>query len=117
MTIEDEVPATMVPALLARTTVGVVSYQRNPLTEIATPNKAYEYATAGKAMVVADLAALRGLLGDAARYYRPGDDEDLAWNLETLLENPIERERLDCAARLAGAVAPPVRSVGPAGCD
>jgi len=99
VTIEDEVPAVMVPPLLARTTVGVVSYQRNPLTEIATPNKAYEYAVAGKAMVVADLEALRSLLGDAARYYRPGDAEDLARNLGILLENPTEREHLGEAAR------------------
>src|SRR6266568_1284445 len=99
VTIEDEVPAAMVPSLLARTTVGVVSYQRNPLTEIATPNKAYEYAVAGKAMVVADLAALRDLLGDTARYYRPGDDADLARNLAKLLEDPAERERLGRAAR------------------
>jgi len=99
VTIEDEVPAAMVPSLLARTTVGVVSYQRNPLTEIATPNKAYEYAVAGKAMVVADLAALRDLLGDTARYYRPGDDADLARNLAKLLEGPAERERLGRAAR------------------
>jgi len=99
VTIEDEVPAAMVPLLLARTTVGVVSYQRNPLTEIATPNKAYEYAVAGKAMVVADLEALRRLLGDAARYYRPGDAGDLARNIGDLLENPTERERLGKAAR------------------
>ncbi len=99
VTIEDEVPAAMVPSLLARTTVGVVSYQRNPLTEIATPNKAYEYAVAGKAMVVADLAALRDLLGDAARYYRPGDADDLARNLGRLLEDPTERERLGRKAR------------------
>jgi len=99
ISIEGEVPAAMVPRLLARTIVGVVSYQRNPLTEIATPNKAYEYAVAGKAMVVADLPALRRLLGDAARYYRPGDAEDLARNLRSLLENASERELLGQAAR------------------
>jgi len=99
VTIEDEVPAAMVPSLLARTTVGVVSYQRNPLTDIATPNKAYEYAVAGKAMVVADLAALRNLLGDTVRYYHPGDADDLARNVGRLLEDPTERERLGQAAR------------------
>ena len=99
ISIEGEVPASMVPRLLARTIVGVVSYQRNPLTEIATPNKAYEYAIAGKAMVVADLPGLRRLLGDAARYYRPGDAEDLARNLRSLLENASERELLGQAAR------------------
>jgi len=99
VSIEGEVPAAMVPSLLAKTTVGVVSYQQNPLTEIATPNKAYEYAEVGKAMVVADLAAIRGLLGDAATYYRPGDAEDLSRKLRRLLESSSERDRLGRAVR------------------
>ena len=99
VTIEGEVPATLVPSILARATVGVVSYQRNPLTEIATPNKAYEYAVAGKAMVVADLPALRRLLGDTVRYYNPGNAEDLALNVQWLLEHPSERGLLELAAR------------------
>src|SRR5206468_10756721 len=99
VTIEGEVPAGAVAPLISNSTIGIVSYERNPLTEIATPNKAYEYAVAGKAMVVADLEALRRLLGDAARYYRPGDAGDLARNIGDLLENPTERERLGKAAR------------------
>ncbi len=99
VTIEGEVPAASVPSLIASSTIGVVSYQRNPLTEIATPNKAYEYAVAGKAMVVADLGALRALLGDAVLYYQPGDSTDLAQKIGSLLENPAERERLGQASR------------------
>ena len=99
VTIEGEVPATLVPSILARATVGVVSYQRNPLTEIATPNKAYEYAVGGKAMVFADLPALRRLLGDTVRYYNPGNAEDLALNVQWLLEHPSERGLLELAAR------------------
>src|SRR5207237_517528 len=68
--IEGEVPATLVPSILARVTVGVVSYRRNPLTEIATPNKAYEYAVAGKAMVVGGKAGLEEGLPRLADLFR-----------------------------------------------
>jgi glycosyltransferase involved in cell wall biosynthesis len=87
VSIEPEVPAREVPGLLRETLVGVVSYERNPLTEIATPNKAYEYAALGKPMVVADLPALRELFGDSVSYYVPGNPESLANSLVQLLED------------------------------
>jgi len=99
VTIEGEVPAGAVAPLISNSTIGIVSYERNPLTEIATPNKAYEYAIAGKAMVVADLGALRALLGETVLYYQPGEPIALAWNVARLLENPSEREKLGEAAR------------------
>lgn len=99
VTIEGEVPGGAVRSLISRSAIGVVSYERNPLTEIATPNKAYEYAIAGKAMVVADLGGLRALLGETALYYSPGEPIALARNIERLLENPSEREKLGEAAR------------------
>jgi len=99
VSIEEEVSAEMARSLLPKTIVGVVSYQLNPLTQIATPNKAYEYAVAGKAMVVADLKGLRTLLGDAPLYYRPGDSQDLAQKIGFLVENSSERERRGQAAR------------------
>jgi len=99
ITIEPEVPSTAVPALISGSAIGIVSYVRNPLTEIATPNKAYEYATAGKAMVVADLPALKTLLGDTATYYEPGNAMDLARGVSTLLYDDELRLRLGREAR------------------
>jgi glycosyltransferase involved in cell wall biosynthesis len=99
VSIEGRVGSAEVPSLIHETTVGVVSYERNPLTEIATPNKAYEYAVAGKPMVAADLGALRELLGDAALYYRPGDETDLAEKLRRILEDRGLRDRLSALVR------------------
>jgi len=96
--IESEVPPEAVQALLRRTSFGIVSYKRNPLTEMATPNKVYEYAASGKAMVVADLPALRQLLGDAALFYEPGDADSLASQMIRLLQDPVERDRLAARA-------------------
>src|SRR5206468_6915080 len=99
ITIEPEVPSSAVPALIHGSAIGIVSYVKNPITEIATPNKAYEYATAGKAMVVADLPALKTLLGDAATYYEPGNAMDLARGVSTLLYDDELRLRLGREAR------------------
>ena len=99
ITIEPEVPSSAVPALIHGSAIGIVSYVKNPITEIATPNKAYEYATAGKAMVVADLPALKTLLGDTATYYEPGNAMDLARGVSTLLYDDELRLRLGREAR------------------
>jgi glycosyltransferase involved in cell wall biosynthesis len=99
VSIEPEVTAADVPALIGRTAVGLVTYKRNPITEIATPNKAYEYAFAGKAMVVAGLRGLHSLLGDTVLYYPPGDPAALADRIEALLVDAPLRRRLESAVR------------------
>ena len=99
ITIEPEVPSRAVPALISESAIGIVSYVRNPLTKIATPNKAYEYATAGKAMVVADLPALKSLLGNTATYYEPSNARDLARSVLTLLNDDDLRFRMGQDAR------------------
>lgn len=95
VSIEERVEPSEVRNLIRKTLFGVVSYERNPLTEIATPNKAYEYAACGKAMVVASLPALRNLLGACAIYYVPGDAQDLGLKMILLLTNSSERGRLE----------------------
>ena len=99
VTVEPEVPAGAVAALVTGSTIGIVSYVKNPITEIATPNKAYAYAVAGKAMVVTDLPGLKSLLGDAVVYYKPGDAKDLARRVLVLLRNDELRRRLGQAVR------------------
>lgn len=91
---EDEVSSDAVPALLAKSVIGLVSYQRNPLTEIATPNKAYEYAACGKAIIAADLPGLRKLLGGSALFYEPGNPTDLAAKITLLLKDSRRRQEL-----------------------
>jgi glycosyltransferase involved in cell wall biosynthesis len=58
--------------------VGIVSYQQSPLTEVALPNKVFEYIEAGCPIVSADLATLKDLLGDNAFYYRSQNAESLS---------------------------------------
>jgi glycosyltransferase involved in cell wall biosynthesis len=68
-----------VSSYLELTDFGVVSYVRNPLTEVAMPNKVFEYIAVGKPIIVCRLKALHSLLGEnCALYYKPGDSDDLA---------------------------------------
>lgn len=79
---------------VALSEIGPITYERNPLTELAIPNKAFEYAAAKKPLVIADLKCLRALFGDAALYYAPGDPEDLADQIAILFDDADLRRRL-----------------------
>ena len=84
-------------AYLSQSDVGPVTYQRNPITELAVPNKVFEYAAVGKPLVIANLRALRGLFGEAALYYTAGNAEELASRIAELLRD--ERLRRGLAER------------------
>jgi glycosyltransferase involved in cell wall biosynthesis len=64
----------------------VIPYERNSLTEIALPNKVFEYMALGKPVVFPDFPGFREVLGaDNAGRYIPGDKEDLKRVIEDLL--------------------------------
>jgi len=83
-----------VQSYLSLSDIGVVTYQRNPLTELAIPNKVFEYSAAGKPLILARLSTLQSLFGDAALYYEPGNPGDLREKIIFLLEHPNEARRL-----------------------
>lgn len=58
---------------------GIVSYKDNPLTQVAVPNKAFEYIALDKPLIIAKLDALEKLFGsDCALFYTAEDPESLA---------------------------------------
>jgi len=77
-------------ALMSMSAVGLVSLERNPLTEIAWPTRIVEFANLRKPLLVSNLGFLRSVLGDGARYYEPGDANGLAHELSDLMRNPSE---------------------------
>ena len=99
--IGDWIPPAKAVELVSLTDVGLVPYRRNPLTEIAMPNKVFEYAAAGKPMVVANLSTLRGLWESSALFYEPGDELDLARKMERIVS---ERDLAMRLVRSATAV-------------
>lgn len=72
------VPHEEVFSYLNLSQIGIVSYVHNPLTEIAIPNKVFEFAALTKPLIIARLDALETLFKDAALFYEPGNARDLA---------------------------------------
>jgi glycosyltransferase involved in cell wall biosynthesis len=67
---------------------GVVSYVMNPMTELAMPNKVFEYAMADIPIISCKLKGIYTLLGDdGAIYYEPENHEDLAQKIKWLHNN------------------------------
>lgn len=78
-------------ALMSLSSVGLVTLEASPLTEIAWPTRILEFASLGKPLVVPRLRFLQDVLGDGAQYYAPGDPESLAAELRSTLLLPEAR--------------------------
>jgi glycosyltransferase involved in cell wall biosynthesis len=63
------------------------------------PNKVYQGAAAGCAIVTSDTAPQRRMLGDAARYVPAGDPAALADALRELADDNMRTKALQAAAR------------------
>ncbi|MGI0150007.1 MAG: glycosyltransferase [Thermoplasmata archaeon] len=101
-----EVPHQRAIEEMARSIVGIVPYERNPLTEVAVPNKVFEFALVRCPLIIADLPALREVFGDSALYYRPGDSDDLAAKIRLASrDGPEGQARIERASRVALALA------------
>ncbi len=87
-------PQELVFEYLSLSELGLITYEENPLTELTIPNKVFEYAAARKPLVIADLRTLRRLFNGAALFYQPGDAEDLAKQMQRLLDDAQLRSDL-----------------------
>jgi glycosyltransferase involved in cell wall biosynthesis len=85
---------TLVPdrvlAHLANADVGVVTYARNPITEVALPNKVFEYVLLDKPLVLPDLRAMRHAFDGAAFFYEPGNPDGLAAKIRSAASGGLD---------------------------
>ncbi len=86
-------------ALMSLSEVGLVSSERNSLTELAWPTRLIEFAHLGKPLVVPNLRFVMETMGDSAFYYQAGDPDSLACRLREVLERPA-----NCSARVQAAM-------------
>lgn len=93
-------PAEAVLASVRHSDVGIVSYERSPLTEVALPNKVFEFMEAEVPIVSANLPTLRDLLGGCAIYYEPGNNESLAEAISLSLNDPMKTDRIKNAKKI-----------------
>jgi glycosyltransferase involved in cell wall biosynthesis len=94
----DWVPADELPAIVAGHHVCLGVFGTGPKALRVVPNKVFQGAAAGCAIVTSDTAPQRRVLGDAAAYVPPGDAGALAKLLARLAHDRGELARLRAAA-------------------
>jgi SAM-dependent methyltransferase/glycosyltransferase involved in cell wall biosynthesis len=110
----DWVPAADLPALVAGHDVCLGIFGTGEKALRVVPNKVFQGAAAGCAIVTSDTAPQQRALGDAAVLVPPGDPEALAAALLRLADDRGELARLRAQARgLATGQFAPERIVGP----
>jgi glycosyltransferase involved in cell wall biosynthesis len=95
----SRIPQDQVLTYLSLSEFGVVSYEDNPLTRVAIPTKAFEYAATGKPMAISNLPALKALFNQAAEFFHPGDADSLAEAIQRLLRDGVSAALLTEKAR------------------
>lgn len=94
----DWVPSDELPAVVAGHDVCLGVFGTGPKALRVVPNKVFQGAAAGCAIVTSDTAPQRRMLGDAAAYVPPGDASALAKTLARLAHDRDELDRLRAAA-------------------
>lgn len=96
---EDWVPATDLPALVSQYDICLGIFGTSAKAMRVVPNKVYQGAAAGCAIVTSDSPAQRAAFGDAACYVPAGDATALAGLLRKLAADRSAVTRLGMAAR------------------
>lgn len=110
----DWVAPDALPALVSRHDVCLGIFGAGAKALRVVPNKVFQGAAAGAALVTSDTPPQRRVLGDAAVFVPPGDPAALAAALRTLAADPASLARLrDRARRLAVGTFAPDRVVTP----
>ena len=95
----DWVPPAELPAVVAAHDVCLGIFGRGAKALRVVPNKVYQGAAAGCAVVTSDTRPQREALGGAAVFVPPGDADALAAALRRLAEDPPALAKLRAAAR------------------
>jgi len=110
----DWVPAAELPALVAAHDVCLGIFGTGEKARRVVPNKVFQGAAAGCAVVTSDTAPQRRVLGDGALLVPPGDADALAVALRELADDRDKLAELRAAARaLADKCFAPAQVVAP----
>ncbi|MEY9895516.1 glycosyltransferase involved in cell wall biosynthesis [Catenulispora sp. MAP12-49] len=101
VTWHDWIPAAELPRLVAEHDVCLGIFGTGPKALRVVPNKVYQGAAAGCAIVTSDTPPQHRALDDAARYVAPGDAAALADALADLAADPGELAKLKHASSTA----------------
>jgi len=96
--VDHWVPIDELPTLMAQHDVCLGVFGTSPKAAKVVPNKVYQCAAAGGAIVTSDTPSQRRVFGPSAIYTPPGDAHALAGALDKLANDPKEVQRLRAAA-------------------
>jgi glycosyltransferase involved in cell wall biosynthesis len=97
------IPLEDMPAVLARSDIGLAPTRLDPFTELSLSTKVYEYAAMGVVVIASRLPLVeRTFPPGSVVPYEPGDDASLAAAIEHVVDDPAAREA--SIARAAEAV-------------
>lgn len=95
-----QLPGEDVASYMELAEFGIVSYLKNPMTELAMPNKVFEYSMADVPIISCRLKGMYTLLGeDGARYYEAENHADLAKKIKWLYNNKDKSNKYVDVAR------------------
>ncbi len=93
VTLHGRVPIDDVPAAIAAADIGLAPTRRDQFTDASLSTKIYEYAAMGKPVVASRLPMVdRTFPADAVWTYEPGSPEDLAHQVEAIIDDAPRRE-------------------------
>lgn len=106
---QDWIDPAQLPTVVARHHVCLGIFGTDPKAQRVVPNKVYQGAACGCAVVTSDTPPQRRALGDAGVFVSPGDPEALATAIRALARDPDQLERLKTSAarRARDAFRPP----------
>lgn len=85
-----------IPALLSRAVAGLLCFRATPNNVLGTPNKLFEYMSAGIPVIASDFPFIRQVLLDAecGLLVRPDDVQEISQAMAHLLDNPDDAQRM-----------------------
>jgi glycosyltransferase involved in cell wall biosynthesis len=101
VTLHGRVPIDDVPAAIAASDIGLAPTRRDRFTDASLSTKIFEYAAMGKPVVASRLPMVERTFPTATIWaYRPGNPEDLARQIEAIIDDAPGREAAVAAAAL-----------------
>ena len=76
--VKNQIPHDQIWEILRNSSIGVIPFRKNPLTENNTPTKLFEMMASGLAIVSTDLKPIRNFVEDSIYWSQPSNPKSIA---------------------------------------